>query len=183
MIEVPRAALQAGELASVSDAWIACLVHACSPISYTLSQPRPAYTSRRTLLINRAHTRTPPQVADFFSFGTNDLTQTTFGISRDDAEAKFLSQYIAGGIMQRDPFETLDTLGGPRAAFCCLPAGQVPACGLLGHHQPLIAACRLLAAAPVASLLLALSHASCPQMHGSLLLHALPPTAVGQPPV
>jgi pyruvate,orthophosphate dikinase len=45
--------------------------------------------------------------ADFFSFGTNDLTQTTFGISRDDASA-FLSTYIQKGIVERDPFVQLD---------------------------------------------------------------------------
>src|SRR2546430_9690231 len=46
--------------------------------------------------------------ADFFSFGTNDLTQTVFGFSRDDAEAKFIVQYLARGILPANPFETLD---------------------------------------------------------------------------
>ncbi len=50
------------------------------------------------------------QVADFFSFGTNDLTQTTLGMSRDDA-ANFLPSYIAQGIFERDPFTTIDTEG------------------------------------------------------------------------
>jgi pyruvate,orthophosphate dikinase len=48
--------------------------------------------------------------AEFFSFGTNDLTQTTFGISRDDA-ASFLGAYMAEGIFQRDPFASLDREG------------------------------------------------------------------------
>lgn len=48
------------------------------------------------------------EVADFFSFGTNDLTQTTFGFSRDDVESKFLSTYLDRKIMTRNPFETLD---------------------------------------------------------------------------
>ncbi len=48
--------------------------------------------------------------ADFFSFGTNDLTQTTFGFSRDDA-GKFLPQYIEKGILSADPFATLDQIG------------------------------------------------------------------------
>ncbi|KIZ07928.1 pyruvate,orthophosphate dikinase [Monoraphidium neglectum] len=51
------------------------------------------------------------RTAEFFSFGTNDLTQTCMGISRDDAQAKFLAHYMKTGILAVDPFETLDTLG------------------------------------------------------------------------
>jgi pyruvate, orthophosphate dikinase len=50
------------------------------------------------------------EVADFFSFGTNDLTQTTFGLSRDDA-GKFLPHYVEAGILPKDPFVSLDTEG------------------------------------------------------------------------
>jgi pyruvate,orthophosphate dikinase len=63
MIEVPRAALRADEIASVSD---------------------------------------------FFSFGTNDLTQTTLAFSRDDAEGKFLTRYLEDGVLERNPFEVID---------------------------------------------------------------------------
>ena len=49
--------------------------------------------------------------AEFFSFGTNDLTQTTFGISRDDAEGKFLMKYIDEKILEENPFEVLDREG------------------------------------------------------------------------
>ena len=66
MIELPRAALRAGELA---------------------------------------------RHADFFSFGTNDLTQTTLGFSRDDAQGRFLTYYLEHGILEKDPFATLDTEG------------------------------------------------------------------------
>ncbi|MEO7096810.1 MAG: putative PEP-binding protein, partial [Polyangiales bacterium] len=66
MIELPRAALRAGELA---------------------------------------------EVAEFFSFGTNDLTQTTLGISRDDADKTFLPVYVAQGILAKSPFTTIDQEG------------------------------------------------------------------------
>ncbi|MBE0478313.1 pyruvate, phosphate dikinase [Candidatus Aerophobetes bacterium] len=51
------------------------------------------------------------KVADFFSFGTNDLTQTTFGFSRDDAEGKFLHVYLEKKILRDDPFQVLDQEG------------------------------------------------------------------------
>ncbi len=50
------------------------------------------------------------EVADFFSFGTNDLTQTVFGLSRDDA-GKFLPAYVDAGILEKDPFVSLDVEG------------------------------------------------------------------------
>ncbi|MEM3093677.1 MAG: pyruvate, phosphate dikinase, partial [Candidatus Caldarchaeum sp.] len=50
-------------------------------------------------------------VVDFFSFGTNDLTQTTFGFSRDDVEAKFMASYLMKKILPANPFETLDVSG------------------------------------------------------------------------
>ena len=51
------------------------------------------------------------EIADFCSFGTNDLTQTTLGFSRDDAEGKFLTYYLEQGILERNPFEVLDVEG------------------------------------------------------------------------
>jgi pyruvate,orthophosphate dikinase len=50
-------------------------------------------------------------VADFFSFGTNDLTQTVLAFSRDDAEGKFLTRYLEDGVLERNPFETIDIDG------------------------------------------------------------------------
>jgi pyruvate, orthophosphate dikinase len=66
MIELPRAALRAGEIA---------------------------------------------EYADFFSFGTNDLTQTTLGFSRDDAESAFLATYLEYGVIERNPFASIDIDG------------------------------------------------------------------------
>jgi pyruvate, orthophosphate dikinase len=51
------------------------------------------------------------RVADFFSFGTNDLTQTALGFSRDDVEGKFLARYMERKIVDRSPFETIDSVG------------------------------------------------------------------------
>jgi pyruvate,orthophosphate dikinase len=51
------------------------------------------------------------QYSEFFSFGTNDLTQTVFGISRDDAEGKFLLQYVETGLLPENPFQVLDEDG------------------------------------------------------------------------
>ena len=62
--------------------------------------------------------------ADFFSFGTNDLTQATFAFSRDDAEAKFLKDYIDNGILKVDPFEVLDRKGVGKLMQIAAEAGR-----------------------------------------------------------
>jgi len=64
------------------------------------------------------------EVADFFSFGTNDLTQTTLGFSRDDAEAKFLPLYIERGIITDNPFQTLDVEGVGKLVRMACEAGR-----------------------------------------------------------
>jgi pyruvate,orthophosphate dikinase len=75
--------------------------------------------------------------AEFVSFGTNDLTQTTMGISRDDA-GKFLGSYVDAGILPKDPFSSLDTEGvGELIAIACERArGARPniECGVCGEH-------------------------------------------------
>jgi pyruvate, orthophosphate dikinase len=76
--------------------------------------------------------------AEFFSFGTNDLTQTTFGMSRDDAEAGFLIKYRRSGILPQNPFSTLDRDGvGQLMTLCVKKARSVNPkleCGICGEH-------------------------------------------------
>ena len=76
--------------------------------------------------------------ADFFSFGTNDLTQTTLGFSRDDAEAGFLSHYLDDDVLKENPFQTLDRGGvGDLMALAIERARRVkPAIklGICGEH-------------------------------------------------
>jgi pyruvate,orthophosphate dikinase len=77
------------------------------------------------------------EYADFFSFGTNDLTQTTLGFSRDDAEGKFLTRYLEDGVLQRNPFETLDQSGvGDLMRIAVERAGAVKELklGICGEH-------------------------------------------------
>src|SRR5205807_9379918 len=62
--------------------------------------------------------------AEFFSFGTNDLTQTTFGFSRDDAEGKFLFQYVEDKVLPANPFETLDIPGVGRLMRAAVTEGR-----------------------------------------------------------
>ncbi len=93
MIEVPRAALTAGEIA---------------------------------------------EVAEFFSFGTNDLTQMTFGFSRDDAEKNFLIRYLDRGILPDNPFQTLDVPGVGRLLELAVREGRATrpgmSIGICGEH-------------------------------------------------
>ena len=86
--------------------------------------------------------------ADFFSFGTNDLTQTTLGVSRDDAEGKFLARYLADGVIERNPFEVLDTEGvgdlmriGVERGRGHNPGLKVGICGEHGGERRSIAFC------------------------------------------
>lgn len=62
--------------------------------------------------------------ADFFSFGTNDLTQMTFGYSRDDV-GKFLPIYLAKGILQNDPFEVGGVSHGTISNNCLVPIQDI----------------------------------------------------------
>ncbi len=93
MVEIPRAALLAGELARISE---------------------------------------------FFSFGTNDLTQTTFGLSRDDAEVRFLNTYLADGVLSHNPFQSLDEQGVGRLVKWATQEGRAARpdlwVGLCGEH-------------------------------------------------
>jgi pyruvate,orthophosphate dikinase len=78
------------------------------------------------------------EYAQFFSFGTNDLTQTTFGFSRDDAEGKFLQRYVEQKILTVNPFETIDRAGVGRLMKIAVTEGRQvrPSlkCGICGEH-------------------------------------------------
>jgi pyruvate,orthophosphate dikinase len=88
------------------------------------------------------------EIAQFFSFGTNDLTQTTFGISRDDAESGFLVEYQQKGILEENPFGTLDTVGVGKLMKMGVDLGrqtrpdlEVGICGEHGGDPKTIAFC------------------------------------------
>ncbi|RMH70045.1 MAG: pyruvate, phosphate dikinase, partial [Actinomyces sp.] len=78
------------------------------------------------------------EYAEFLSFGTNDLTQTTFGMSRDDAEAGFLRRYLAEGILPVNPFATLDADGVGRLIALTLEGARATRpdieTGICGEH-------------------------------------------------
>jgi pyruvate,orthophosphate dikinase len=88
------------------------------------------------------------EYAQFFSFGTNDLTQTTFGYSRDDAEGKFLFQYVEKGVFKENPFSELDRDGVGGLMKIAVekgrgvdPALSVGICGEHGGNPSSIAFC------------------------------------------
>jgi pyruvate,orthophosphate dikinase len=68
--------------------------------------------------------------AEFFSFGTNDLSQTTYGYSRDDAEGKFLLKYVEDKILPNNPFQQLDREGVGRLMRMAVTEGRAARPGL-----------------------------------------------------
>jgi len=97
------------------------------PIGTMIEVPRAAITAGE---IARA--------ADFFSFGTNDLTQMTWGFSRDDVESAFFSGYLQAGVFAVSPFETLDRTGVGRLVELAVTGGRatrpdLPLC-VCGEH-------------------------------------------------
>ncbi|MFD8236656.1 pyruvate, phosphate dikinase [Streptomyces sp. NPDC059696] len=97
------------------------------PIGTMIELPRAALTAGRIA-----------EAADFFSFGTNDLTQTTWGLSRDDAEASFFPLYLEEGVFAASPFETLDQEGVGRLVELAVEAGRAVdprlETGVCGEH-------------------------------------------------
>ncbi|MFQ5522273.1 MAG: pyruvate, phosphate dikinase [Acidimicrobiia bacterium] len=97
------------------------------PVGTMIELPRAALTAAEIA-----------QAADFFSFGTNDLTQMTYGLSRDDAEGLFLQEYLEEHILESNPFQTLDKKGVGRLIkiACAEGKGANPelTLGLCGEH-------------------------------------------------
>jgi pyruvate,orthophosphate dikinase len=89
------------------------------PVGTMIELPRAALTAGRIA-----------EEAEFFSFGTNDLTQTTWGFSRDDVEAAFFSAYLDRGIFPTSPFETLDRDGVGRLVGIAVAEGRAARPGL-----------------------------------------------------
>ncbi len=88
------------------------------------------------------------EYSEFFSFGTNDLTQTTYGISRDDAEGKFLLDYVEQGLLPENPFQVLDPVGvgylvelGVQKGRSVRPDMEIGICGEHGGEPKSIAFC------------------------------------------
>ncbi|WP_406411543.1 pyruvate, phosphate dikinase [Streptomyces sp. NBC_01614] len=97
------------------------------PVGTMIELPRAALTAGRIA-----------EEAEFFSFGTNDLTQTTWGFSRDDVEAEFFSAYLDKGIFPTSPFETIDRDGVGRLLRIAVDEGRAARPGLMvgvcGEH-------------------------------------------------
>ena len=105
-------------------------VHGCSlkfPIGTMIELPRAAVTAGQIA-----------EAAEFFSFGTNDLTQTTWGFSRDDVEAAFFSAYLDKGVFGVSPFESLDREGVGALVKMAVESGRAVRpklkCGVCGEH-------------------------------------------------
>ncbi len=114
----------AGVLAEVAKA------HGCTltfPIGTMIELPRAALTAGQIA-----------EAAQFFSFGTNDLTQTTWGFSRDDVEAAFFSAYLEKGVFGVSPFESLDREGVGELVRIAVEKGRATRpdlhCGVCGEH-------------------------------------------------
>ncbi len=114
----------AGVLDSVAQA------HGCTlefPIGTMIELPRAALTAGQIA-----------EAAQFFSFGTNDLTQTTWGFSRDDVEAAFFSAYMDKGVFGVSPFESIDREGVGALIKIAVDAGRKTRpdlqCGVCGEH-------------------------------------------------
>src|SRR5690606_13461535 len=97
------------------------------PVGVMIELPRAALTAGRIA-----------EEAQFFSFGTNDLTQTTWGFSRDDVEGAFFAQYTANGVLSVSPFETIDAKGVGRLVQIAVEEGRATrpdlTVGVCGEH-------------------------------------------------
>ena len=128
----------------------AAVVHATAAAVFREQKTKLAYQVGTMIEVPRAALTAGAiaRSADFFSFGTNDLTQTTYGISRDDA-GKFIPAYVEHEIFQGDPFATLDEIGVGRLMQMAVDEGRaarpglkIGICGEHGGDPRSIAACQ-----------------------------------------
>jgi len=115
------------------------------------------------------------EVADFFSFGTNDLTQATFSFSREDAENKFLPLYNERKILRDNPFEVLDIEGVGRLMKIAIEWGRktkpdlkIGICGEHGGHPDSVEFCHRLGLTYVSCSPLRIPIARLAAAHGEL---------------
>jgi pyruvate,orthophosphate dikinase len=122
IIEVMIPLTTTKEELSLARSWVeeAIVQHARLPLPTLGKQAGKARKSSRPKVTIGTMIETPraalvanelAEVSDFFSFGTNDLTQMTFGFSRDDVESRLMPQYLAAGLLKRNPFESIDVVG------------------------------------------------------------------------
>jgi pyruvate,orthophosphate dikinase len=123
------------------------LAHARRWVEETVESTVPARLRRRLPVTVGTMVETPraalvaaelAQAADFFSFGTNDLTQMTFGFSRDDVEGRLMGPYLERGLLEHNPFDTIDPEGVGELVRIAVREGRrtTPGlkCGVCGEH-------------------------------------------------
>ena len=123
------------------------LAHARSWVEHAIDETVPAEARRKLAVTIGTMVETPraalvagelAQSADFFSFGTNDLTQMTFGFSRDDVEGRLMGPYLERGLLEHNPFDSIDVEGVGELVRIAVERARrtkpLLKCGVCGEH-------------------------------------------------